>query len=1334
MRKNLKLLVVAPLTISILVLSTFAGFMVSAGSATSTGEIDVTVTNNSSARIAPAVTTLTATIADSGFNDISSQTGVSIAETTTTSGVYKITGFAKTGDYYITLTSADDKSTERIKTTVSSLTAVDQVAAKWDDATSVALGTSNSGVLGGLATTATGAAEASLYVEAYNAAGTLWTTTTDDRGAYTLVVCADSASNKNISSSVTVVKGCATGPMLDQTQTAWGTTSTTNNTLGYVAPTSVAYGATTIAGSANPGCTVAAYAYGGTTDEPTYTLLGKAVTVNSTGRFLLTTSAISCGTIEIRVTDTALNVKNDIITVSGRKFTLTASTATATAGIATALKLVDSTTGTAATDAAFNAYLASEVTGVTATSGNTTLTLTKNTDFTVSSGTLVINAGVLYPATWTIAVTATGYTSGGTASQIIATSATVATGLTGATFKAAAGTVADSTAITATKATAATGCELVYKVVDASTTKSELMGNVYSAFSTATVFTSAANITGVASTNVVDIYEINTTTGIILTVNRVALAATTVKAPSFTAAAVDATGKTVTLTADEALTGKTTLAATAFIVMDGTTQATVSTVTVSGTTVTLTLGAAISNTDKVTVAYNTSANLIDACGNAVATLASTTLTVSNSSTFVKSTDSTTANTVAVLGTVGTSVKSSDTTVATADLTTKSGYVTIKSVGAGTATISVINGTKTATIAVTVSSTGGITIGTITTTLTSTTDRTTANTVAILGIIGTRVSSSDSTIATASISSGYIAITSVKAGTATITVTDASSHTATIGVTVSATGVITIGTITKYAPTFTSATDSTTANTSNVLGLVGTSVTSSDSTIATADLTTKSGYVTITSVNAGTATISVTDGTGTATIGVTVAASGAITIGTITKYTATTTPSVSGATSVAGTSIITYTLSSGAFDSTAATSVNNWTLGGNDQSDIGFMESIVLSNSNMTATITIAGSSVYGDNYTILPGQAAFATGTAPTTALTVTVTKAGADAPTLAGVSAATGSSKIVYSLSTGTFATDATTTSNWTLGGADVSDLGQIMSINLSDNNKTAQIIVTGNFWSNNVYTILPAQAVFASGTTAPTTAIRVTVTSTPTIPALTGVSLADASGFDYDGEGVITLPTAATGYSYRFYVPSYSYPSPTLGDGVPNWGVATNGAILDLSTAASIDGSNPSQAQDAAAVNGLNLYVAEVDANNKIVKFVSIPITCIVDYVSATDGSLTGTVSFPTDSHLVSDSDSSVVNAVDGQSRSFTISVDGGAAVTINISAGIGSVIDLINAIQAPIQHVAVVTIGANNCIQIVSGSTTGGTSSKIVLSGNYQAFFGTSPKIVNGTNSVG
>ncbi len=90
------------------------------------------------------------------------------------------------------------------------------------------------------------------------------------------------------------------------------------------------------------------------------------------------------------------------------------------------------------------------------------------------------------------------------------------------------------------------------------------------------------------------------------------------------------------------------------------------------------------------------------------------------------------------------------------------------------------------------------------------------------------------------------------------------------------------TIAQLEVTFESKTDNTTANDEATLGLVGTTVSSSDENVATAAIA--DGKIVITSVGAGEATITVKDASDNeATIAVTVAADGTITIGEITKY-------------------------------------------------------------------------------------------------------------------------------------------------------------------------------------------------------------------------------------------------------------------------------------------------------------------------------------------------------------------------------------------------------------------------------------------------------------------
>ncbi len=84
--------------------------------------------------------------------------------------------------------------------------------------------------------------------------------------------------------------------------------------------------------------------------------------------------------------------------------------------------------------------------------------------------------------------------------------------------------------------------------------------------------------------------------------------------------------------------------------------------------------------------------------------------------------------------------------------------------------------------------------------------------------------------------------------------------------------------------FTQKTDSSTANTEDVLGFTATDASSSDESVATADLTSNSGYITITSKAAGSATITATgSGSETTSWTVTVRRYGNIAVGSITKY-------------------------------------------------------------------------------------------------------------------------------------------------------------------------------------------------------------------------------------------------------------------------------------------------------------------------------------------------------------------------------------------------------------------------------------------------------------------
>jgi|GEM_PF-4705300 len=243
--------------------------------------------------------------------------------------------------------------------------------------------------------------------------------------------------------------------------------------------------------------------------------------------------------------------------------------------------------------------------------------------------------------------------------------------------------------------------------------------------------------------------------------------------------------------------------------------------------------------------------------------------------FTPVSNSDTANTDLVLGLVGTSATSSDATIATADTSTNPDFITITSVGEGMATITVTaaNGNQ-MTIAVTVAADGTFT--SIAPSPWSPTIAYVTNDAPNLGLVGTSVVSSDTSIATSSIIGGDVVITSVALGTAVITVTAANGNQAIINVNIWANGSF------SYGPVkWTAKTNSNTANTDEILGLIGTTAVSSNTAIATTSIS--GGNIAITSVGVGTTTITVSDGVNDATIAVTVDALGAITIGTITPY-------------------------------------------------------------------------------------------------------------------------------------------------------------------------------------------------------------------------------------------------------------------------------------------------------------------------------------------------------------------------------------------------------------------------------------------------------------------
>ena len=112
----------------------------------------------------------------------------------------------------------------------------------------------------------------------------------------------------------------------------------------------------------------------------------------------------------------------------------------------------------------------------------------------------------------------------------------------------------------------------------------------------------------------------------------------------------------------------------------------------------------------------------------------------------------------------------------------------------------------------------------------------------------------------------------------------------------------IGCDNEEAEVFTSSIDETISNDINTLGLVGTSVSSSDVNIAAAEIS--SGKIKITSAGSGSAVITVSDSAKNAAINVTVSKNGTITIGIINKYKPNIFPEPEGVNELGGKSFIT----------------------------------------------------------------------------------------------------------------------------------------------------------------------------------------------------------------------------------------------------------------------------------------------------------------------------------------------------------------------------------------------------------------------------------------------
>jgi hypothetical protein len=606
MGKKVKFLVATSLVIGMSVVPKVTTF---ATTAATSSDIKVVVTQDDAKT---AVTGLTATLVDQNGVDESTIAPAS-------GGTYDFPGVSTNGTFTVVLSNGAGQQ-ESVPVT-STTFGTHSVNAVWMNKVST-----KSGVIGGIAVDGSDNPVAGVTVKAYNST-TTWATVSNSNGeyklyvpagTYTLVTEGQNSSYTNIETSVTVTAGEMSGAAVDQdAETAWS--SGTAYKLGYIAPT-VAAGTKTIAGTVNPGCTVAAYAY----SNGAYTFLGTttaAATGKTAGQYTITLNAAVTGgeTIAIRVTDPALNVyEDDSVTATSRSMTLTAapSTGSTAANIASPFTItcVDSSSPTT-----MNSTLASNITSVTAKLGsNLPITLVNGTDYTVSSGKITFNTRKLLAGTYTITVNATGYNTA-TVSQTIAASTTAAPALSGI-FTAVPGSAVGSTKFT-TIGTAADATDdiLVYKIVTSASTTPDYKGNALSG----TYYSLAANtnISAVNPNTFIDIYEINSTTKAVVSTKRITLTSANILAPSIKSAVVN--GNTITLTTDPIITSATgTPANGAFAVTVGSKTNVVTGVSVSGTSITLTLTSAVKISDAVTVIYTkpSSNYLQDQYGNAVASL------------------------------------------------------------------------------------------------------------------------------------------------------------------------------------------------------------------------------------------------------------------------------------------------------------------------------------------------------------------------------------------------------------------------------------------------------------------------------------------------------------------------------------------------------------------------------------------------------------------------------------------------------------------------------------------------------------------------------------------
>jgi hypothetical protein len=212
----------------------------------------------------------------------------------------------------------------------------------------------------------------------------------------------------------------------------------------------------------------------------------------------------------------------------------------------------------------------------------------------------------------------------------------------------------------------------------------------------------------------------------------------------------------------------------------------------------------------------------------------------------------------------------------------------------------------------------------------------------------------------------------------------------------------------------------------------------------------------------------------------------------------------------GSSEIAYVLEIGNFASSEISElIENWTIGGQDGQDLGEIISVSITDLSV-AIITVSGELEINSHYTIQPNAEVMGRGYAqPEAAIVTVVSEIQISEATAVGNE---GSSEIAYVLEIGNFASSEISelVENWTIGGQDGQDLGEIISVSITDDLSVAIITVSGELEINSHYTIQPNADVMGRGYAQPEVAI-VTVVSEIQISEATAVGNEGSSEIAY-------------------------------------------------------------------------------------------------------------------------------------------------------------------------------------------------------------------------------